>query len=63
MKLIFWKLKVKAGIENTRIGPYDMFNQSDQPTQFGSPLSAMRLANHRENQYDLTDSSWVSIIF
>jgi hypothetical protein len=30
---------------------------------FGSPLSAMRLASHREDQHDLTDSSWVSVGF
>jgi hypothetical protein len=29
----------------------------------GSPLLAMKLAAHREDQYDLTDSSWVSIRF
>jgi hypothetical protein len=31
----FFKLKVTADIENIRIGPYGMLNQSNQPTQFG----------------------------
>jgi hypothetical protein len=63
MKLGFWKLKVRAGKELQGIGPYGMLNQFDQPTQFGSPLSAVRLATHKEGQYDRTDSSWVCIRF
>jgi hypothetical protein len=27
------------------------------------PLSALRLPNHRENRYDVTNYSWVSIMF
>jgi hypothetical protein len=30
---------------------------------YGSPLSAMRLATHREDQYDLTHFSWVPMVF
>jgi hypothetical protein len=35
MELGFWKLKVTTGIENKGIGSYHMFNESNQPTQFG----------------------------
>jgi hypothetical protein len=33
MKLEFWELKVTADLGN--ISPCGMFNQADQPTQFG----------------------------
>jgi hypothetical protein len=35
MKLGYWKLKVTAGVGYKGMGPYGMFNQSDQSTQLG----------------------------
>jgi hypothetical protein len=52
MNLGFWKLKVTASIGNTK-------NWTIFPS--GAPLSVMRSETHREDQYDLTDSSWVSV--
>jgi hypothetical protein len=60
MKLGFWKLKVTAGIANTKNRPIWHAHpiQSANPVwtflSSGSPLSAMRLPVHREDQYDVT---------
>jgi hypothetical protein len=64
-----WKLKVTAGIENTRsraiwhAQPIQSANPVWTFLLSGSPLLAMRLPVHREDLYDVTDSSCVSIRF
>jgi hypothetical protein len=64
-----WKLKVTAGIENTRnrliwhAQPVLSFKQAWTSLLSGSPSSAMRFLTHREDLYDVTDSSCVSIRF
>jgi hypothetical protein len=65
MMLGFWKLKVAAGIENTRKPPIWQCLTNPVWTFLlsGSPTSAMMSLILREDPYDLTDSSWVSIRF
>jgi hypothetical protein len=67
MKVRFWKLKITAGVRSTRNWPIWHISsvRSANPVciflPYGFPLSAMRLTTHREGQYDLRDSSSVSI--
>jgi hypothetical protein len=69
MELGFWKLKVTAGTGNIRNCMACLTNPISQPVwtflPSGSPLSATRLPTYvyREDQYDVTDSSWVSMRF
>jgi hypothetical protein len=65
MKLGFWKLKVTAGIGNKSAHMACLTNLMSQPrlgiSRFWIPF--MRLPTHREDLYDVTHSSWVSIRF
>jgi hypothetical protein len=69
LKLGFWKLRETAGIKYTRNWPIWQAKpiQSANPVRTflpsGSLLSAVKLLTHREDLYDVKDSSWVSIRF
>jgi hypothetical protein len=67
MMLEFRILKVTAGIENIRSRPiwHVQAIQSVNPVLTlllsGSPSTVMRFLTHREDLYEVTDSSWISI--
>jgi hypothetical protein len=54
-----FRLCPSSGILETRTHN----NTKNRPIWRGSSLSAMRLPTHREDLYDMTDPSWVSIRF
>jgi hypothetical protein len=65
----FWKLKVTVGIGNIRnwliwhVYPIQPANPVWAFLLSESPSSIMRFLTHREDQYDVAASSWVSIRF
>jgi hypothetical protein len=69
MKLGFSKLEITSGIGNTRNQPirHALPIRSANPVWTlllsGPALSAMRLPTRREDQYAVTNSSWVSLTF
>jgi hypothetical protein len=64
-KLYFWKLKVTAGNELAYVTC--LTNIISQPnlgiSHIWIPHITSELATHREDPYDLTDSSWIYIRF
>jgi hypothetical protein len=65
-------LRWGSGKTPTQLGPLERanLNRWTNPVRFtqpfllsGSPSSAMRFLTHRQDLYDATDSSWVSIRF